>query len=223
MRILIIEDETKTAAFLRKGFIENGFEADIAETGDNGLYFAQNVDYDVIILDINLPVIDGWTILDRIRRSGKHTPILLLTAKDEIDDRVRGLELGADDYLIKPFAFIELLARVRTILRRGLTKPNETLTIADLVIDFPRQKVTRSDMMIELTQKEFQLLSLLARRAGEVLTRTAIAEQVWNIYFDAGTNTVDVAVRRLRQKLDDPFEKKLIRTIRGVGYVLEDQ
>lgn len=223
MRILIIEDERKTTAFLNKGLSESGFVVDTEENGEQGLLLALGKDYDLIILDVMLPGRDGWSILSTLRQSGNRMPVLFLTARDAVQDRVKGLELGADDYLIKPFAFSELLARVRLLLRRAPARQSETLQIADLEIEFARQKATRSGSRLDLTPKEFALLSLLARRTGEVLSRTLIAEQVWDINFDSDTNVIDVAIRRLRSKVDDPFEKKLIHTVRGVGYVFEDR
>jgi two-component system copper resistance phosphate regulon response regulator CusR len=221
MRILIIEDEPKTAAYTRKGFAEHGFVVDVASNGVDGSHLALTSDYDLIVLDVMLPGSDGWTVVQEIRRR-KHTPVLFLTARDDVADRVKGLELGADDYLIKPFAFSELLARVRTVLRRGARLSGEILRIADLEIDPRRHWVSRGDRFIDLTAKEFVLLEYLARHCGEVLSRTLIAENVWDMNFDSDTNVVDVAVRRLRAKIDDPFERKLLRTIRGVGYVLEE-
>jgi two-component system, OmpR family, copper resistance phosphate regulon response regulator CusR len=222
MRILIAEDEPKTATYLRKGVSESGYVVDCAGTGEDALHLALTGDYDLLILDVMLPGRDGWSVLAELRKQGKQTPVLFLTARDSVTDRVKGLQLGADDYLVKPFAFSELLARMRSVLRRGPTRQAEVLRIADMEIDLLRRKVSRGGKRIEVTTKEFDLLSLLARRAGEVLSRTLIAEQVWDMNFDSGTNIIDVAVRRLRMKVDDPFEKKLIRTIRGVGYVLED-
>lgn len=223
MRILVIEDERKTAAFLNKGLSESGFVVDTEGNGEEGLFLALNKDYDLIILDVMLPGCDGWSILSTLRRAGKQMPVLFLTARDNVSDRVKGLESGADDYLIKPFAFSELLARVRILLRRAPIRHNESLRIAGLEIEFARQKATRNGHRLDLTSKEFALLSLLMRRAGEVLSRTMIAEQVWDINFDSDTNIIDVAIRRLRSKVDDPFEKKLIHTVRGVGYVFEDR
>lgn len=223
MRILIIEDEKKTAAFLNKGLSESGFIVDTEENGEQGLLLALGKDYDLIILDVMLPDRDGWSILSTLRQAGKQMPVLFLSARDAVQDRVKGLELGADDYLIKPFAFSELLARVRLLLRRGPARQSESLRIADLEIEFARQKATRSGNRLDLTAKEFALLSLLARRTGEVLSRTLIAEQVWDINFDSDTNVIDVAIRRLRSKVDDPFEKKLVHAVRGVGYVLEER
>lgn len=223
MRLLVVEDEPKTASYLKKGLTENNFIVDIAPDGEEGLFLATSYHYDLIILDVMLPKKDGWNILATLRQKGLQTPILFLTAQDSVHHRVKGLELGADDYLIKPFAFSELLARVRTILRRGQIQLTDILTVADLEIDLLRHKATRQGIRLDLTQKEFALLSLLTRRIGEVVSRTVIAEQVWDMNFDSDTNVVDVAVRRLRSKVDDPFNKKLIYTIRGVGYVLEDR
>ncbi len=223
MHILIVEDEKKTAAFIRKGLTEENFTTDTAENGLAGLDLATNRDYDRIILDVMLPGIDGWEVLKRLRDRGNETPVLFLTVLDGIEDRVRGLQLGADDYLVKPFAFSELLARIHTILRRGPIRTPEVLRVADLEIDFPAHRVTRGGKRIDLTPKEFALLSLLARRSGEVLTRTRIAERIWDIDFESDTNVVDVHLRRLRLKVDDPFEKKLIHTVRGIGYVLEER
>jgi len=221
MRALIIEDETKTASYLRKGLTESGFVVDTASDGEEGLHQALESAYDVIVCDVMLPRMDGWAIVSRLRERGVATPILLLTARDAVPDRVRGLELGADDYLVKPFAFSELLARIRSVLRRGSNRPLETYQAADVQIDVVRHRATRSGRELNLSPKEFALLSLFVRRAGEVLSRTIIAEQVWDMNFDSDTNVVDVAVRRLRQKVDDPFDQKLIHTIRGVGYVLK--
>jgi two-component system, OmpR family, copper resistance phosphate regulon response regulator CusR len=223
MRILIIEDEKKTASFLRKGLSESGYVVDTSGDGNEGLLLALDINYDLIILDVMLPGRDGWAILMALRRAGKHMPVLFLTARDAVNDRVKGLELGADDYLVKPFAFSELLARVRLLLRRAPVRHSETLKIADLEIMPARQRATRSGKRLDLTSKEFALLSLLMRREGEVLSRTLIAEQVWDINFDSDTNVIDVAIRRLRGKVDDPFEQKLIHTVRGVGYVLESR
>ena len=223
MRILIVEDEPKTAAYLRQGLAEQGFVVDVAAQGDDGLHLARTGRYDVLILDVMLPERDGWSVLAELRRGGQHTPVLFLTARDAIHDRVKGLELGADDYLVKPFAFSELLARVRSILRRSLPQQPDVVRIADLEIDLLRFKVTCQGTRLDLTHKEFTLLSLLARHTGEVLSRTLIAEQVWDMNFASDTNVVDVAVRRLRSKVDDPFTLKLIHTVRGVGYVLEER
>lgn len=222
VKILVVEDESKTAAYVRKGLTESGFVVDVAEDGTAGLDFARASDYDLIVLDIMLPGKDGWSVLAELRRSGKETPVLFLTARDAVEDRVRGLHEGADDYLVKPFAFAELLERVRTLLRRSPVRQPETLRIGDLEIDSSRHRATRAGKRLDLTPKEFALLSLLARRKGEVLTRTLIAGQVWDMNFDSHTNVVEVHMRRLRAKVDDPFERKLIRTVRGVGYVLEE-
>jgi two-component system copper resistance phosphate regulon response regulator CusR len=221
MRILVIEDEAKTAKFLKKGLGEAGFVVDVAGDGLDGLELAKNIDFDLIILDIMLPTLDGWQVLTQLRQAGRHTQVLFLTARDAVDERVRGFELGADDYLVKPFAFSELLARVRSRLRRTSSRPQDVLRMADLEIDLLRHRAMRAGHKLELTAKEFLLLTLLARRAGEVLSRTVIAEAVWDMNFDSDTNVVDVSVRRLRSKVDDPFSLKLIHTVRGSGYVLE--
>jgi len=222
MRILVVEDEHKAADYLSKGLTENGYVVDQAHQGDDGLHLALTEYYDLIVLDVMLPGRDGWSILSSLRRAGRQTPVLFLTARDGVSDRVQGLELGADDYLVKPFAFSELLARVRSILRRGPARQPEQLRVGDLELDLPRHRATRAGQRLELTPKEFALLSLLARRKGEVLSRTLIAELVWEMHFDSDTNVVDVAVRRLRSKVDDPHPQKLIRTVRGVGYVIDD-
>lgn len=223
MRILIVEDEKKTAAYLHKGLTEQGFIVDVCIDGEEGLLLATTVEYDLIILDVMVPLRDGWSVLKELRRGGKQTPVLFVTARDSIDDRVKGLELGADDYLVKPFAFVELLARIRSILRRGPARQAEHLGVADLTLDPVRHKAFRNGQRLDLSPKEFALLSLFLQRPAEVLSRTLIAEQVWDVHFDSDTNIVDVAVRRLRQKIDDPFPKKLLHTVRGVGYVLEER
>jgi two-component system copper resistance phosphate regulon response regulator CusR len=223
MKILVIEDEVKTAKFLQKGLAEAGYVIDVATDGLGGLHLALEVDFDLTILDVMLPGLDGWEVLARLREAGRKTLVLMLTARDAVHERVRGFELGADDYLVKPFAFSELLARVRSLLRRSTLRPQETLRMADLEIDLLRQRATRGGQKIDLTSKEFLLLTLLARRAGEVLSRTLIAESVWDMNFDSDTNVVDVNVRRLRSKVDDPFPVKLIHTVRGAGYVLETE
>ena len=221
MRILVVEDEKKTAAFLAKGLREADFAVDVAVNGEAGLAQARASKFDLLIVDIMLPYKDGWEVVAELRRDGVRTPILFLTARDSVRDRVKGLELGADDYLVKPFAFTELLARVRSILRRSPQREAERLRIADLEIDMQRHKATRSGVPLNLTPKEFLLLAYLVRSAGEVVSRAEIAEQVWDIGFKTDTNVVDVVVRRLRAKVDDPFKTKLIDTIRGVGYVLK--
>lgn len=223
MKVLVIEDDPKASLYLSKGLTEHGFVIDVAADGEDGLHLASTGAYDLVILDVMLPRRDGWSVLAELRGRGRETPVLLLTAKDAVADRVKGLELGADDYLVKPFAFSELLARVRTILRRGPGRQPERLHVADLDLDLARHKAARAGRRLDLTPKEFLLLALLVRRAGEVLSRTLIAEQIWDMNFDSDTNVVDVHVRRLRSKIDDPFEKKLIHTVRGVGYVLEER
>jgi two-component system, OmpR family, copper resistance phosphate regulon response regulator CusR len=221
MKILIVEDETKTARFLKKGLSEAGYVVDVAADGMQGLHLALEFYVDLIILDVMIPALNGWDVLTRLRKSGRQTLVLFLTARDTVQERVRGFELGADDYLVKPFAFSELLARVRSLLRRSAHRSEETIRMADLEIDLLRHRATRAGLKLDLTAKEFLLLTLLTRRAGEVLSRTLIAELVWDMNFDSDTNVVDVNVRRLRSKMDDPFPVKLIRTIRGAGYVLE--
>lgn len=223
MKILIVEDEPKTGDYLRQGLSEAGFTVHLARDGVQGLHLALTEDFDLAVLDVMLPGLDGWGVLAGIRRAGKAMPVMFLTARDAVDDRVKGLELGADDYLVKPFAFSELLARVRTLLRRGSQTPAETsLRAADLELDLLRRRVSRAGQRIDLTAKEFALLELLLRRQGEVLPRSLIASQVWDMNFDSDTNVIEVAMRRLRAKMDDAFEPKLIRTVRGMGYVLED-
>ena len=221
MKILIVEDQQKTGDYLRQGLSEAGFVVDLARDGMDGLHLALNEAYDLVVLDVMLPRLDGWQVLEAMRRAGKDVPVLFLTARDEVTDRVKGLELGADDYLVKPFAFAELLARARTLLRRGKAKEPELLRVADLELDLLRRRASRSGRRIDLTAKEFPLLELLMRRRGEVLPRSLIASQVWDMNFDSDTNVIEVAVRRLRAKVDDDFEPKLIRTVRGMGYVLE--
>jgi len=223
MRLLVIEDEEKTAAYLKKGLSENEFIVDTCCDGEEGLQLAKERAYDLIVLDVLLPRRDGWSVLSALRRAGNQTPVLMLSAVGSVDSRVRGLGLGADDYLVKPFSLSELLARVRSILRRGPARLPEVVRVADLEIDVPRFKATRAGKRIDLTPKEFQLLTLLARRPGEVCTRSIIADQVWDLNFDCDTNVVDVHIRRLRSKVDDPFKTKLIHTVRGLGYVLEER
>ena len=221
MRILVIEDEKKAAAFLAKGLQEAGFHVDTASDGDSGLATAQSRKFDLLIVDVMLPKKDGWTLVEEFRAAGFRTPILFLTARDSVRDRVKGLELGADDYLVKPFAFSELLARIRSLLRRTKTPRAGQLRVEDLTIDTRRHRATRHGVPLDLTPKEFLLLTKLVRSAGEVVSRKEIAEHVWDIDFNTDTNVVDVVVRRLRAKVDDPFKKKLVHTIRGVGYVLK--
>lgn len=222
MKILIVEDEPKTGSYLRQGLGEAGYVVDLVDNGFDGLHQAGSGEYDLVILDVMLPGLDGWQVLEGLRRGHPHLPVLFLTARDQVEDRVKGLELGADDYLVKPFAFAELLARVRTLLRRGRA-PSEpsVLRAADLEVDLLRRRVTRAGQRIELTAKEYALLELFLRRPGEVLPRSLIASSVWDMNFDSDTNVVDVAVRRLRLKIDNDFELRLIQTVRGMGYVLE--
>ncbi len=222
MKLLIVEDEEKTGEYLRQGLTEAGFVVDYARNGLDGHHLAMTEEYDLLILDIMLPDVDGWRILIALREAGNKTPVLFLTARDSIDDRVKGLELGADDYLVKPFAFAELLARVRTLLRRPNHPVTElSLELADLRLDLPRRRVTRGGRNIHLTAKEFGLLELLLRHQGEVLPRSLIASQVWDMNFDSNTNIIDVAIRRLRAKIDDGFDPKLIQTVRGMGYMID--
>ncbi|KLU24493.1 heavy metal response regulator transcription factor [Caballeronia mineralivorans] len=220
MKILVIEDEQKAGLYLKKGLEESGYVVDVASDGATGLIQAQEEDYDVIVLDVMLPTMDGWTVLKTLRTS-KATPVLFLTARDDVSDRVRGLELGGDDYLVKPFAFVELLARVRTLARRGPPRESDLIVVGDLEIDVIRRKVRRGGKRVDLTPREFALLQLLARRQGEVLSRTQIASYVWDMNFDSDTNVVEVAIRRLRAKIDDDYDVKLIQTVRGVGYVID--
>jgi heavy metal response regulator len=224
MRLLVVEDEVKLAAYLRKGLTEEGFVVDVAHDGVDGLHLAMEYDYDLLVLDAMLPGIDGLGVLAALRQS-KQTPVLMLTARIRVEDRVKGLQSGADDYLVKPFAFSELVARIQVLLRRA-RPPREAdgaavFGLDDLELDLLRRKATRAGRRLDLTAKEFNLLALLLRRQGEVLSRTEIAEQVWDMNFDSGTNVIDVAIRRLRGKLDVPFERALLHTVRGMGYVLE--
>jgi len=223
MCVLIVEDDRKTADYLVKGLQENGFVVDSAENGVDGLHLASTIDYDFLILDVMLPGRDGWDVITELRSLGIGMPIIFLTALDAVQNRIKGLELGADDYLVKPFSFSELLSRIRTIMRRGPIRQPDVVCIADLEVDVPRHKVLRGGQEIELTSREFLLLSLLARRRREVLSKNLIAEQVWDINFESDSNPIEVAIRRLRKKVDDPYETKLIHTIRGVGYVLKEQ
>lgn len=224
MKLLVVEDEIKLAEYLRKGLGEEGYVVELAHNGVDGLHLAMQGSHDLIVLDSMLPGIDGLGVLAALRQS-KQTPVLMLTARQRVEDRVKGLQAGADDYLLKPFAFSELVARIQVLLRRVRpTRELEGATIlglADLELDLVRRKATRAGRRLDLTAKEFVLLTLLMRRQGEVLSRTEIAEQVWDINFDSATNVIDVAVRRLRSKLDAPFERPLLHTARGMGYVLE--
>jgi two-component system copper resistance phosphate regulon response regulator CusR len=222
MNILIVEDEPKTGEYLRQGLREAGFVVELATRGDDGLHLALEGRHDLVILDVMLPELDGWQVLKGLRSMGRQMPVLFLTARDQVEDRVRGLELGADDYLVKPFSFSELLARIRVILRRGRpVQELNVLQLADLELDLIRRRVLRAGKRIDLTAKEFGLLELLMRRQGEVLPRSLIASQVWDLNFDSDTNVIDVAVRRLRAKVDEGFEPRLIHTVRGMGYVME--
>jgi len=222
MKILIVEDEPKTGDYLKQGLSEAGFVTDLARDGWDGLELAKAEHYDLMILDVMLPGINGWQVLEGVRLAGVDMPVLFLTARDQVEDRVKGLELGADDYLVKPFAFAELLARVRSLVRRGYGGlESAVLKAADLELDLLRRRAKRAGRKIELTAKEFALLELFLRRKGEVLPRSLIASQVWDMNFDSDTNVIDVAVRRLRMKIDEGFESKLIHTVRGMGYVLE--
>lgn len=221
MRVLVVEDEKKTREFLRRGLAESGYVVDTAEDGETGLDLALLNDYGCLVLDVMLPRRDGWSLVRELRASGRHAPVLFLTARDSVDDRVRGLELGADDYMVKPFAFSELLARLRSLMRRPPALLPDVTAVADLTMDHTRRKASRDGRTLHLTSKEFALLALLARRPGDVLSRTQIVEQVWDMNFDSDANVVDVAIRRLRRKVDDPFARKLIHTVRGAGYVLD--
>jgi two-component system copper resistance phosphate regulon response regulator CusR len=220
MRLLVIEDEPKTMDYLARGLEESGFVVDTARNGIDGLHLALTGDYDLVVLDVMLPGLDGWGVVEKLRVA-KSMPVLFLSARDDLEDRIHGLELGGDDYLVKPFAFVELLARIRTVLRRGPAREAEHLTVGDLEIDVVKRRVRRAGQKITLTPREFSLLHLLARKQGEVLSRTQIASYVWDMNFDSDTNVVEVAVRRLRAKVDDPFPVKLIHTVRGTGYLLD--
>lgn len=222
MRLLVVEDEKKTGDYLKQGLSEAGFQVSLARNGLDGHHLAMTELFDVIILDVMLPDVTGWRILESLREANNVTPVLFLSARDSVDDRVKGLELGADDYLIKPFAFAEVLARVRTLIRRGgAQKTEDILKAADLEMDILKRKVQRAGKRILLSNKEFNLLELLLRRGSEVLPRSLIASQVWDMNFESDTNVIDVAIRRLRAKVDDDFPVKLIHTIRGMGYKLE--
>jgi len=222
MHLLIVEDEVKLGDYLRKGLVESGFTADLARDGVEGLAMAQGGHYDVMVLDVMLPRMDGFAVLAELRKS-RPLPVLMLTARDAVEDRVKGLEAGADDYLVKPFAFSELLARVRALLRRGPMQESNRFALADLQLELTTRRASRAGQRLDLTAKEFALLALLLRRQGQVLSRAVLADQVWGMNFDSETNVVDVAVRRLRRKLDDPFPEKLLHTVRGMGYVLEQR
>jgi len=226
MKVLVVEDEPKLAEYLRNGLTAAGFVVDVAHDGVDGLHLAVEGSYDAIVLDRMLPGIDGLGVIAALR-SSKSTPVLMLTALGSVEDRVSGLRGGADDYLVKPFAFSELVARVQALTRRSLPAAANAeatlLRLGDLELDLVRRRALRAGQRLELTAKEFTLLALLLRRQGEVLSRTEIAEQVWDMNFDSDTNVVEVAVRRLRGKLDVPFERALLHTVRGMGYVLEDR
>ncbi|WP_068876813.1 MULTISPECIES: heavy metal response regulator transcription factor [unclassified Phenylobacterium] len=221
MKILIVEDEPKTVAFLRKGLGEHGYVVDFASDGEDGLHMAETGDYDAMVLDVMLPRLDGVTLLERLRRH-RDTPVIMLTARDAVDDRLRGLGAGADDYLVKPFSFLELVARLQAIMRRGRNEATQ-ITVGDLHIDLLARRATRAGRRLNLTAKEFALLAALARRRSQIVSKTAITELVWDINFDTNTNVVEVAIKRLRAKLDGPGQAKLLHTVRGMGYVLEDQ
>jgi two-component system copper resistance phosphate regulon response regulator CusR len=217
---LVVEDDARTGEYLKKGLGESGYAVDWTRNGNDGLHMALEQTYDLVVLDVMLPGLDGWQIMEALHK--RHdVPVLFLTARDQLQDRIRGLELGADDYLVKPFSFTELVLRIRTLLRRGVVREADQLRLADLHIDVLRRRVTRMSTPITLTNKEFTLLHLLVRREGEALSRTLIASQVWDMNFDSDTNVVDVAIKRLRAKVDRPFEPKLIHTVRGIGYVCE--
>lgn len=222
MAILVIEDDLKTGDYLKKGLLESGYSVDLARNGIDGLYRLREQRYDVLVLDVMLPGKDGWQIIEEVRKDSD-VPVIFLTARDHVADRIRGLRLGADDYLVKPFSFAELVLRIQTMLRRGAARAAETLQVADLRLDPVRRRVSRGGANIVLTNKEFMLLHLLIRRHGEALSRTIIASEVWDMNFDSDTNVVDVAIKRLRAKVDAPFPRKLIQTVRGIGYALAEQ
>lgn len=222
MRILVAEDDPRSLEFVTAGLTESGYHVDAVPDGAVALEFLSKHFYDLVILDVMMPHKDGWEVLQQLRAHGVKSPVLFLTAKDTVEDRVKGLELGADDYLVKPFAWAELLARVRTLLRRATPRQAEVLQIANLELDLSRMKAYRDGRVIDLTAKEFQVLTLLVRHRGEIVTRATLAEQVWNMPHFVESNAVDVALGRLRKKVDDPFDHKLIQTIRGVGYLLEE-
>jgi two-component system copper resistance phosphate regulon response regulator CusR len=220
MKILIVEDETKTADYLQRGLREQGYVVDVAHDGLDGRHMAIEYDYDVIVLDVMLPGADGFSVLSAVR-AHKQTPVMMLTARDRVDDRVHGLREGADDYLIKPFSFVELVARLQALTRRTRGQEIMQLRIADLQVDLLARKAWRAGQRLDLTAKEFALLAALARHKGEILSKTTIAELVWDMNFDSDTNVVEVAIKRLRAKLDTPFRQNLLHTVRGMGYVLE--
>ncbi|MFW1584273.1 heavy metal response regulator transcription factor [Vibrio parahaemolyticus] len=226
MKILIVEDEHKAGEYLQKGLIESGYVVDLVHDGVDGLYLATSEEYDLILLDIMLPKLDGWQVLNTLRSSGIHTPVIMLTAKEQVEDRVRGFELGANDYVVKPYAFAELLARVQNVFRHHIAAQvvasPQTLRVADLELDMIKRVATRAGQSMSLTAKEYALLELLMRKTGQVLSRTTIASLVWDMNFDSDTNVIDVAVKRLRSKVDKPFDKPLIHTVRGMGYKLEE-
>jgi len=222
-RVLVIEDEKKTSQFLQQGLVEGGYKVDVAEDGEDGLRMATSTNsYDVILLDVMLPKRDGWSVISEIRRAGKQTPTVMITARDQVSDKVKGLDMGADAYLVKPFEFSELMAMIRSLMRREATRQPEVVKVSDLELDLFQHRAKRGGQAIDLTPKEFALLSTLARRAGETISRRHLTEQVWGLNFDSDTNIVDVHIRRLRSKVDDPFPRKLIHTVRGIGYVLRD-
>ncbi|MBM4902398.1 heavy metal response regulator transcription factor [Vibrio parahaemolyticus] len=226
MKILIVEDEHKAGKYLQKGLIESGYVVDLVHDGVDGLYHATSEEYDLILLDIMLPKLDGWQVLNTLRSSGIHTPVIMLTAKEQVEDRVRGFELGANDYVVKPYAFAELLARVQNVFRHHIAAQvvasPQTLRVADLELDMIKRVATRAGQSMSLTAKEYALLELLMRKTGQVLSRTTIASLVWDMNFDSDTNVIDVAVKRLRSKVDKPFDRPLIHTVRGMGYKLEE-
>ena len=221
MAILVIEDDPKTGDYLKKGLRESGYTVDLARNGTDGLHMAMEQEYDLVVLDVMLPGTDGWQVMSALRAK-RDLPVIFLTARDQVDDRIRGLELGADDYLVKPFSFTELVLRIRTLLRRGTVREADVYEVADLKLDVLRRKVTREGIEIALTNKEFLLLHLLVKRQGEALSRTLIASEVWSMNFDSDTNVVDVAIKRLRAKVDQPFDKKLIHTVRSIGYMFSE-
>jgi two-component system, OmpR family, copper resistance phosphate regulon response regulator CusR len=225
MRLLVVEDEAKAANFLLRGLSEHGYVVDVARDGHEGLSFAEAGDHSLVLLDVMLPGLDGFQIVEALRRRGRRVPVLMLTAREDVDDRVRGLRAGADDYLVKPFAFSELLARVEALLRRatGQAIAATRLEVANLALDLEQRRAARDGRRIDLSAKEFKLLKLLMRRRGQVLSRAVLAEQVWGMNFDSDSNVIEVSVRRLRAKIDDPFAPKLLHNVRGMGYVLEDR